>query len=126
VTKALDAWALLALVRDEPPAERVEAELAGGTGVISWINLGEVYYHELRRLGEDGAGRLVERARRVLIAEEPDADLVMDAARIKAAGKLSYADCFALATAARHTIPLLTGDPEILEAATGVEVVDLR
>ena len=126
MTKALDAWALLALVRDEPPAERVEAELADGTGVISWMNLGEVYYHELRRLGEKGAARLVERVRRILIAEEPDADLVMHAARIKAAGGLSYADCFAIATAARHAVPLLTGDPEIIEAAADVEVVDVR
>jgi predicted nucleic acid-binding protein len=124
--KVLDAWALLALVRNEPAAVKVERELEGDTAVISWINLGEVYYHELRRLGESDANRLVERTRRALIAEEADADLVLHAASLKAAGRLSYADCFALATAARHDAPLLTGDPEIAEAAGDVEIVDLR
>ncbi|HEX4670032.1 MAG TPA: hypothetical protein VH275_08695 [Solirubrobacterales bacterium] len=39
---------------------------------------------------------------------------------------MSYADCFALATARRHGAPLWTGDPELLALASPDEVVDLR
>jgi predicted nucleic acid-binding protein len=59
-------------------------------------------------------------------AEAPDSELVIAAARIKAGGGISYADCFAIATARRFEAPLLTGDPEIVRHARGVEVVDLR
>ena len=61
-----------------------------------------------------------------LRAEEPDAALVMAAARIKAGGGLSCADCFVIATAQRYQAPLLTGDPEIIDWAGEVEVIDLR
>ncbi len=50
----------------------------------------------------------------------------MAAARIKARGGLSYADCFVIATAQRYRAPLLTGDPEIIDWAGDVEVIDLR
>lgn len=59
--------------------------------------------------------------------EPPDADLVLGAAEIKAGGRISYADCFAVATAERHQAPLLTGDPEILALdRPALELVDLR
>jgi predicted nucleic acid-binding protein len=50
----------------------------------------------------------------------------MDAARLKAGGGISYADCFAIATAQRYQAPLFTGDPEIIDWAGDVEVIDLR
>jgi len=59
-------------------------------------------------------------------AEEPDSELVLAAARIKAGGGISYADCFVIATAQRREAPLLTGDPEIIRHAANVEVIDLR
>jgi ribonuclease VapC len=37
---------------------------------------------------------------------------VIDAARIKAEYPLSFADCFAVATAIRESAIILTGDPE--------------
>ena len=39
---------------------------------------------------------------------------MIEAARLKAAHPIALADCFAIATAAAHGLPLLTGDPEIL------------
>lgn len=53
---------------------------------------------------------------------------MISAARIKAASRLSYADAFAAATARRHGLPVLTGDPEIvaIERDLDLEVVDLR
>jgi hypothetical protein len=45
-----------------------------------------------------------------------DYKLVRWAASLKAAGGLSYADCFAAAAAALLECPVLTGDPEFVAA----------
>lgn len=122
----LDAWALLAVLRGEEAGPRVEKVVAAGHAVASWINLGEVFYKEARIVGEARATRALTDLVASIRGEETDRALVLSAARIKVAGGLSYADCFALATAARHSAPLLTGDPEILARPGQVEVVDLR
>jgi PIN domain nuclease of toxin-antitoxin system len=126
VVTVLDAWALLALLRGEPAGPQVEAVVAAGDTVASWINLGEVFYKEARIVGEARATAVLTDLAASVRAEEPDRALVLSAAKIKVQGGLSYADCFALATAARHGAPLLTGDPEIVAAPGGVRVVDLR
>jgi hypothetical protein len=49
------------------------------------------------------------------------------AAGIKATHRMSYADCFAVATALEFRVPLITSDPEIIRAnVPGLEVIDLR
>jgi PIN domain nuclease of toxin-antitoxin system len=126
VTVVLDAWAVLAFLNDEPAAGRVEEALLAGDARISWINLGEAYYDAIRERGEERARDALGRVRTILRAELPDQDLVLAAARLKARGGISYADCFAVATAQRHGLPLLTGDPEIIALADEVDVVDLR
>lgn len=113
IAAALDAWAVLALLRNEPAAEQVEGALAEGC-VCSWINLGEVLYIETRRLDAAQATNAVERFADNVVAEPPDISLIREAAGLKARGDLSFADCFAIATAERHDVKLLTGDPEIL------------
>ncbi len=40
---------------------------------------------------------------------------MVETARIKAQLPIVLADCFAIATALAHKVPLLTGDPEILD-----------
>ena len=122
----LDSWALLALLKDEPAAELVERAWLREKPVMCSINLGEVLYALIRLQGEDPAWRTITKARAELSVLDPDWGLVADAARLKAAGGLSYADCFALATARRHDAPLWTGDPELLILAGSDEVVDLR
>lgn len=122
----LDAWAVLALLGAEPAGPRVRDAISRGGAGISWINLGEVHYQLARRHGQDKADRGLRRILSAVRAEEPDAALVLEAARIKAGGGISYPDCFALATANRHGAPLLTGNPEILALAGEVEVLDLR
>ena len=47
-----------------------------------------------------------------VIALDNSLENVIAAARIKAVHALSYADCFAAATAIREQAPLVTGDPE--------------
>lgn len=52
---------------------------------------------------------------------------ILEAAAIKAAHALPYADAFAIATAIAHHANLLTGDPEILDRGDPAwAVVDLR
>lgn len=102
-----------------------EAIDAGGV-VISWINLGEVFYTEVRAVGEAAAAAAVEELRASIRTKEPDAETVLAAARIKSRHRLSYADAFAVATAEHHRLPLLTGDPEILALDRPLTVVDLR
>lgn len=123
----LDSWALMALLDDEPAAARVAAVIDEGTAVMSWINLGEVYYQTVRRRGEPQARLAIEAIQRRVRVETPDAAIVMAAAEIKAGGGLSYADAFCVATARRHRTAVYTGDPEIVRMdAPGIEVIDLR
>jgi predicted nucleic acid-binding protein len=124
----LDSWALLAYLKDEPAAGRIESEWAGSGAAISSINLGEVLYIRIRASDEVSARDDVETIRRRLDVVEPDWSLVAAAATIKSSGGLSYADAFCVATALHLNAPLWTGDPEIIEQAAehSCEVVDLR
>jgi predicted nucleic acid-binding protein len=126
LTIVLDTWALLALLNDEPAGALVEQAWLREQPIMCSVNLGEAFYVLIRAHGEDMGNRAVEKARAELNVLDPSWDLVAEAARIKAGGGLSYADCFALATARRHDAPLWTGDPELLALASQHEVVDLR
>ena len=124
----LDSWALLAYLKDEPAAGRIESEWLESGVAISSITLGEVLYIRIRANGENSARADVETIRRRLNVVEPDWSLVIAAATIKANGGLSYADAFCIATALHLKAPLWTGDPEIIGQGTehSCEVIDLR
>jgi PIN domain nuclease of toxin-antitoxin system len=94
--------------------------------VMSSVNLGEVYYALVRSHGEDVADDRTASVRRTLRVEDPDWPLVVAAARLKAAGGISFADAFCVATAQRHRVPVYTGDPEILALDVSVRMIDLR
>jgi len=86
-----------------------------------------VLYKQARKVGWDAADAAISALASNLRAVEIDADLVRAAAAIKVGGRLSYADCFAIATAEHLGARLLTGDPEILALdRPALEVVDLR
>ena len=115
MTVVLDSWAVLRLLEDRPPAAGIVAGLLDSERpIMSWINLGEVFYVVRRLHGDDQASATVRDLRNVLDAELPNADLVVAAARIKADHPLAYADAFAAATAIEHDAELWTGDPELL------------
>jgi predicted nucleic acid-binding protein len=116
----------LALLRDEPGAAEIERSVESGGAVISWINLGEVFYILARASSEAEAAAAVERVRGTVRTQDVDADLVLGAARLKARHALAYADAFAVALAERLRLPLITGDPEILTLDRAVEVLDPR
>lgn len=125
MNSVLDAWAAVAFLQDEPSALRVERALERGA-LISDVNLGEALYIMARRQGFGAAMGAIGEFRGTLDSEAPDWELTRRAAMVKASGTLSYADAFAVATAQRHSVPLLTGDPEIIALDHSIEVVDLR
>lgn len=124
----LDSWALLAYLKDENSADRIESAWIEEGATICSINLGEVLYIRMRGDGEDAAAADIDRVRQRLDVIDPDWPLVSEAARVKAHGGLSYADAFCLATALRVDAQLWTGDPEIVDRAAehSCAVVDLR
>lgn len=122
----LDSWAVLRWLEGrEPAAGRVEVVM-DQRPVMSWINLGEVFYVIARAVEVEAARSTVAALRPRLALEAPSEVRVMEAAMLKAAHRLAYADAFAIATAAAHRAVLWTGDPEILDAGAGWEVEDLR
>lgn len=124
----LDAWALLALLNDEPAGAAVEQVWLEEQPMMCSVNLGEALYVLIRAHGEEAGARAIEKARAEIEVVDPGWSTVAEAARIKVGGGLSYADCFALATARLHDAALWTGDPEIVAQShhSAVEVVDLR
>jgi predicted nucleic acid-binding protein len=127
LTDCLDSWAILRwLEGKEPAAARVEASLENRP-VMSWINLGEVFYVVHRAAGAERAKAVIRDLRHRLDLDLPTEARVLEAAAIKARHALAYADAFAIATALAHNASLLTGDPEIFEELEpNWQVVDLR
>jgi len=112
----LDACALLAFLQDEPGAQMIEDLLvADDTEVfVSAINLGEVFYVIHRSFGEAAATevetRLLETPKvRVL---EASWARVRSAAKLKAGGGISFADCFGAALANEMDAILVTSDAD--------------
>jgi predicted nucleic acid-binding protein len=122
----LDSWAVIALLSGEGAAEEVRCAIEDGA-FISWVNLSEVLYVESRRVGSERATTAVESLAAQVVAELPDGALFFEAAAVKAEGGVAFADAFAIATAERKGLPLLTGDPEILSCnRPDLKAIDLR
>jgi len=110
-----DAYALLAYLKKESGHARVKELLSSeDTSLfINSINAGEVFYIFARERGIQAA----EYFQSVILPSLPvrivenSLDDVIEAARIKAKYSLSFADCFAAATAIREGACLVTGDP---------------
>lgn len=126
-TYCLDSWAVLRFLEGaSPAARRVRQVLRLGRPVMSWINLGEVYYTIHRAAGAAEAEATLAQLRPLLTLDTVSTERVLAAARIKAAHPLAYGDAFAIATAAAHGAVLLTGDPEMIGRSVGCRIKDLR
>jgi PIN domain nuclease of toxin-antitoxin system len=130
VSIVLDAWAVVALLKNEPAGPRVRDAIESDTAYVSSINLGEAYYILAKDFIEDRVADAIHDMRRRLVVETPDFELALAAAHVKVHHELSYADSFCVATALGHRAPLWTADAEILavgdELSGELEVVDLR
>jgi len=126
-TYCLDSWAVLRFLEGgSAAARRVRQVMRQGRPLMSWINLGEVYYIVHRAAGAAEADATAALLRPLLTLDGVGPERVLAAARIKALHPLAYGDAFAVATAAAHGAILLTGDPEITERSLGCRVQDLR
>lgn len=117
MSACLDSWAILAWLDGEEPARSRLDSLVDDRPVVSWINLVEVYYRVERDHGREAADLTLTELRATLTPDLPGTARMTDVARLKARSAIALGDCFAIATAAAHRLPLLTGDPEILELA---------
>ncbi len=115
----LDAWAVMAWLKDPKPAAQqvrllLEAAERGECQVgVNIINLGEIFYLSVKARDLAYGKRVVDSLRsRIRIISVSD-ELVMHAATLKAKHAISYADAFAAATAMTGNLPLVTGDPGI-------------
>jgi uncharacterized protein with PIN domain len=115
VSACLDAWAVLAWLEGKQPAQDRLDSLLGRRPWVSWVNAVEVYYGIERRHGRAEADDVLAELRKVFELELPGVARMLETARLKARLPIALGDCFAIATAAAHEFPLLTGDPEILE-----------
>lgn len=129
MTACLDSWAVLAwLDGEEPACTRIEAVLREQQQpVMSWINAVEVYYRVERDHHRQAANEVLRELRLVVGLDLPGVPRMVETAKLKASLPIAIADCFAIATATAHGLPLLTGDPEILDAENlPCPVEDLR
>lgn len=123
----LDSWAVLRYLDGvEPAATSVEELLAEQRPLMSWINVGEVFYVVRRVHGETAAIETVRDVREVVDARLPDVRLVLEAGRIKAEHPMAYADAFGAALAIAEDAELWTGDPELLTDEAPWRWRDLR
>ena len=128
--RVLDSFALLAYLNEENGFEKVrtalaEARTSSESLLMNEINLGETYYILFRTRGEDKAEYFLENILPGLpiTVLQNDLQKVIEAARIKAQFPLSFADCFAVATASREQALIVTGDPEFrkVDHLVGIE-----
>ncbi len=113
-----DSHALLKLFQREAGYEKVvrlleQARRSGAPKYLNAINLGEIIYSTKRAFGDQKKIEVLAHIERLgfIILPIPN-DLIFRAAEYKAGFSLSFADCFALASAVEHGALLVTGDPE--------------
>jgi len=112
----LDSYALVALLEDEDGSQLIADLIASDDTEIylSVINLGEVFYTVMQECGEEAASRFEDSVFETVKIRIVDAswERVKAAARLKAGGRLSFANCFGAALAHDLNATLVTGDPE--------------
>ena len=113
----LDAYAIMAVIEDEPGAQAVADIISDEQHeiYISSINLGEAYYILLREQGRQVAEKVIDSILLddSLLVQEASWQRVKSAAVIKSRGGLSYADAFVIGLAREMRAAIVTGDPEI-------------
>jgi PIN domain nuclease of toxin-antitoxin system len=125
----LDACAIVAYLRKEPGWDVVLRALTD-TGSISLahaINLCEVFYDFHRKNDESAATAAIRDLYAVGIVERNDFDEAFwkDAGRLKAQGKISLADCFAITLTNRVGGTLLTSDHHELDAIAAAGICSI-
>lgn len=127
-----DSHALLAFFQKEQGVQIVARILRESAekrldSLISVINLGEIIYITKRRFGNEKKLEILSRVYQLGLKVIPAPEsLVYKAAELKADYSISYADCFALASALEHSATLVTGDPEFKKVVHLVNIQWIR
>src|SRR4030043_2453577 len=124
-----DSHALLKFFQKEKGYEKVsrlleEIKKSGATKYINAINRGEIIYSTKREFGDQKKIEVLAHIERLHFTILPIPNhLIFQAAEYKAQYALSYADCFALASAVGYKATLVTGDPEFKKVEHLVDIV---
>lgn len=130
----LDAYAVIAYLRDEPAADHVRPLLVTGDAALTAVGLAEVLDHLVRLANAEEDEAVLDLAQLGLIDAIP-----VDASTGNAAGRLrarryhrtrcpiSMADCIAAETARATHRPLATADPDLLDVclAERIEIIPM-
>ena len=132
----LDACALLAMINNEPGADKVEAilrkALLGNVEVyMSKINVYEVYYGIYRANGQEMAEEVYSLIKKqpINIIDSFSDDVFMEAARLKVRYKMSLADSIALGESIVRKAELLSSDHhefDVVEKEEGIKFYWIR
>ncbi len=124
-----DSHALLKFFQKEPGHADVARLLdhsrrSPEKGLLNVINLGEIIYATKRVFGDQKKIEVLAHIERLAFTILPAPNsLVFQAAELKAEYSISFADCFALASAIEHKAAVVTGDPEFRKVKHLVEIV---
>ena len=124
-----DSHALLKFFQKERGYEKVfhlleEIKKTGAAKYINAINLGEIIYSTKKEFGDQKKLEVLANIERLNFTILPIPNsLIFRAAEYKAQYAVSYADCFALASAVEHKATLVTGDPEFKKVEHLVDIV---
>ena len=124
-----DSYALLKLFQKEKGHEKVgqileETKKSGVAKYLNAINLGEIIYSTKREFGDQKKLEVLANIERLNFTILPiPNNLIFQAAEHKAQYNISYADCFALASALEYKAILVTGDPEFKKVEHLVEIM---
>lgn len=124
-----DSHPLLKFFQKEKGYEKVvhlleEIRKTGLAKYINAINLGEIIYSTKKEFGDQKKLEVLANIERLNFTILPIPNhLIFQAAEYKAQYALSYADCFALASALEHKATLVTGDPEFKKVEHLVDIV---
>ena len=112
-----DGWEAVADMLQEASEEKCQL-------VLSVINWGEVYYITLREYNEEYAEKVLHALRNMPIElKDVNKEVTMNAARLKAKGGLSYADCFAAGLAMTiENSEVVTGDKKFKQVEKNVKI----
>lgn len=113
-----DSHALLKFFQKESGHEKIARLLdhalrSKTRKLLSAMNLGEIIYATKRNFGDQKKIEVLAHIERLGFTVLPVTNnLIFQAAEFKAEFSISFADCFALASALEHKAAIVTGDPE--------------
>lgn len=128
-TYVFDGYALLKVFQKEEGYQKIvgllrDVSASGGRALMNAVNYGEIIYIIKRAFGDRKKIECLAAIERlgIEILSVPN-ELIFRAAEYKAEFSISYADCFALASALENKAALVTGDPEFKKVEHLVKVI---